>query len=173
MTIEQFILIYKTKSEKDVDNYIKDHIVNKYIPYNQKIVVCTSIIDNTMYEEVNNVKIYKQNTPSRYLFFTLQLIKLYTDLEINFSDNPLEIYDKLNECGLIDRIISLLPQSEYIEFNTIMDMIIDDRVANERDLVSFIESKIDLLKIAFNIFNDALVDEMEGNNDGISGDDSL
>ena len=55
------------------------------------------------------------NEITQTMFFHLNLIYLYTDLVFEPDDklDEFELYDKLNRCGLLRQIISLIPASEY------------------------------------------------------------
>ena len=166
MTVEQFILIYKTKKEDEKEKFINEHIVKQYVPFNEKLTYCSKIIEHSMYEKNtdNGEKlIFKQNSPVKFLFSNLSLIKLYTDLDINFDENPLSIFDALNENGLIIDIINAIPKTEYAEFQMLLDMIQDDRIMNERDLVSFIETKLNTLSLSLNSLSEILLNSINNN----------
>lgn len=156
MTVEQFLLIYKTKKDEEKEKFINEHVVRQYVPFNEKLAYCSQIVENSMYEKNNDELTFKLNSPSKFLFTNLILIKLYTDLEIKIDENPLEIFDLLNENGLIIGLISAIPKSEYAEFQMLIDMIQDDRMTNERDLVSYLDTKINVISLALNSFLEGL-----------------
>ena len=159
MKVTQFLEIYKTKkSEEEKENFVKSHITRGYIPYNEKIAYCSKIVENSMYEKNNDKLVFKLNSPSKFLFTNLILIKLYSDLEIEIDQNPLEIFDSLNEKGLIFAFIKAIPETEYAEFQMLINMIQDDRMTNERDLVSYIDTKIEALSLGLNSFLEGLTE---------------
>lgn len=160
MKIEEFILIYKTKSNEEKEKFIAEHITTKYISFSEKLMYCNKIAENTLFvtDEEGENKRFKQNSPSKFLFTNLILIKLYSDLEINFEKDPIKCFDLLNENGLIIGFIQEIPETEYAEFQTLLNMVIDDIIVNERDLVSYIENKIDVLHLSLNTLLDSLKD---------------
>ncbi len=57
----------------------------------------------------------KINSSLRYLLCVFNLIDLYTNITVDFS-NILEEYDLLEEQGLVDELIRLMPQREVTSF---------------------------------------------------------
>lgn len=152
MKVNEFVEEYK--QHKDKDEYIKKHILlDKYVPYVEKITRCKNIIDKTMYTELNGEKVFKKNSTSQYLLYTLTLIDLYTDLDIDFK-NLLDEYDELEKYALITPIISFINENELQTWQTISNMIIDDLMVNTRSIVSWIDNKIDILSLMMNSIQD-------------------
>ena len=170
MTLEKFIAQYKVASDKE--KFLEERIKVKYIPYNEKIVLCKAVVKNTMHTTINNKEIFLLDSPGEFLFFHLMLIKKYTDIDIDMKDNPLVVYDSLDELGLIDALIGSIPDSEYIKFKTILDMVKDDTYENERSLVSFLETKIDALTVSIDSISGAFAQLQGGMTDGSTGDNS-
>lgn len=149
MNVNEFVTKYKViKNEDTAKEYVEKHIKNVYVPYEKKIDICERIINATSYIEVDGVKIYKKNSPAEFMLFELNIIDLYTDIKVDFNSMLAE-FNMLNEFGLIEAIASLIPTREYVEFNTLLDMKKDDTYQNERDLVSWFETKYSALSLAF------------------------
>lgn len=146
MKIEEFVGDYKIASDKA--KYCAKRVVNKYVTYENKIAQCEAIVNNTTHVKAGDMEFYTKNTPGQYLMFTLTLINLYTDIEIDFS-NSLASFNALDEIGAIDTLMSVIPESEYTKFNTILQMIIDDHYENERSLVGYIDNKFRALEVVF------------------------
>ena len=91
----------------------------------------------TCYKKDGERKFVKVNSASRYLFFVMRLIDLYTDIEIN-QDKVWEDYDKLNEVGAINTLIAAIPESEYSEFSTLLNMKMDDFRDNEYSITALL-----------------------------------
>lgn len=157
MTVYEFIAELNKTSDDAKEAFIKKHIVTDYIPYEKKIAVCEKIIENTSYENRNidgeKVKAFKLNSCARYMYYVLWMIKLYTDIEIEFADGKgLEVFNLLNKGGLIDIVIGMISEKETSEFKQILDMVFDDMLVNERDIVSYIDDKILGLRSLVNLF---------------------
>lgn len=149
ISINDFIRCYNEKSQDRKQEYIEKHIVVKYIPYTEKIALCESIIKNTCTVTIDDKTMFSSNSPAREMFFKLALIKKYTDIEIDFS-KCVEQYDLLEEKEITFEIISLLPEVEIERLNNMLSSMLEDYMMNNRDLVSYIETKIDSLEILFN-----------------------
>lgn len=125
---------------------ISKHITTTYLPYTEKIAEGKEIADRSTHIELNGNKVFWQNTPIQYHLFIQRILARYTDIEI---ENPVEDFDALNEIGAIDRIIQAIPQREYAEFDTVVKMCMGDIIENERSFVSYIDTKLEALKILF------------------------
>lgn len=147
MTVKDFV----KKCAANIDNtkIIEKHIVKQYIPYAEKQAHCENIVRKTMEVKDGDITLFRQNTPARFLFFTLTLIDLYTDIDVDFG-KALEEYDALavNQ-GMIEAIFAAIPTAELSAFRTLEQMCMDDYMTNNRNLVSFFETKIGSIKMVF------------------------
>lgn len=147
MKVDELIKEYekakKTKKEYDFSKRIK----MQYMPYSQKCSLAKNIVANTSYVEVEGKSLYKRNTASMLFLFTMQLIANYTDIEIESKD-VVEAYDLLVESGLMDELLSAIPDSETKILKGLLDFERDDLECNTRSLVSFLETKFESMDIA-------------------------
>lgn len=157
MNVEQFLERYNVV--KDKDDFVKTHITNNYVSYSAKIDECREIIKRTSYKELQDKTIYWKNTPTQYLLFIIRLFTNYTDIELGEGADILKSFDTLNRVGLINRFIQAIPQSEYSEWRNILEMCDNDEYENVRSLPSFIETKMEAMKLSLDVLNDALADE--------------
>lgn len=110
------------------EKYIKDHIeVEKYIPYAEKIVLAQHILDCSAYDKNGEVHF---NSPMGYVFYTLTLIKNWTNIEFD-DEKIMDEFDALNRLSLIEKIVGMIPESERSEFDIIYHMMLDDIQTNE------------------------------------------
>ena len=83
--------------------------VKQYLPIQDKLALISRVISYAadQYNFTNSVKLD--------LFLSLEIMYEYTN--INFTEkqkeNPTKLYDLLEENGLIDAVISLIPSTEY------------------------------------------------------------
>lgn len=153
MNYKKFVEEYNVANDKA--KYTQKHMVNSYVPYEEKIAECYKIVDATSHKtiDVNGVerKIYWNNTPMQHMFYILSLISLYTDIEWNKNsrDNNenLNVYNELSKNGSIYVIISLIEPFEKESFDTVLNMIEEDTYENERSLPSYLDTKIDTFEI--------------------------
>ena len=134
ITVKEFVDGYKKQTD-DVTNkkekYIKKFVGNNYVNYATKLSVADQIVQLSSTNQVDgqvNGQI-KINSSLRYLLYVFNLIDLYTNITVDFS-NILEEYDLLEEQGLVDELIRLMPQREVTSFETILKMVFDDFIQN-------------------------------------------
>lgn len=161
MKVDKFILEYSTAGDKD--KFLSERIKNKYIGFIKKIEECNKVLDFSCYMEIDGVKKFRHNSPLQYFLFIITLIKNYTDIELN-DDALFEDFDALNERGILKRIIAAIPEDEYVEFNTVLNMCIDDLMENERSVVGFLDNKSEIARVLLSSL-DEYVNKME-NEDG-------
>lgn len=159
ITVDAFLREYGVAAKQKgsaMETFIKKHIVTQYVPYLEKDVLCTRIIYATCYADKDR-KIIKFNTPGRLLLFNMNLINLYTDIEISFeNDETTKQYDKLMEVGAIYLLINAIPETEYTEFVTLLNMKLDDLRDNEYSLEAFLYDLKKSYSISEDIINSAL-----------------
>ena len=148
MKIDEFIRKYN--SAKDKEKYLSGCIKKNYVPYHEKVSDCQRIINATMESD----GIFKINTPAQFMIFTVNIISKYTEIE--YTD-VLETFEKLDELNLINAIVSRIPEREYATYNTLLNMVQDDYMENNRNIISFIETKVKALGLSM----DAILDAMQ------------
>lgn len=157
ISLDAFLREYKVAAkQKDsaLENFIKKHITTDYISFLQKDAICTSIVEVTTHVESGNKKIIIVNSTSRYLLFIMRLIDLYTDIEIDFTDiNFVKQYDELNKIGALNVLINSIPENEYVEFDTILNMKMDDFRDNEYSLTAIIYNLKESLTLSEEVIN--------------------
>ena len=148
MKVDEFIKKYN--SSKDKDKYLTDSITTQYISYHEKIADCSGIVKAST--ELDGI--FKINTPAQFMMFTIQIITRYTEIEK--EEDILGMFEKLDELNLINAIISKIPEREYASYNTILNMVQDDYMENNRSLLSFIETKVKALGLSVDAILDAI-----------------
>ena len=140
MKIDEFIKKYN--NSKDKDKFLEECIKVTYIPYHEKIADCGGVINATIEKD----GIFKINTPAQFMIFMVQIITRYTDIEKD--DDIVGLFEKLDELNLVNAIISKIPEREFTSYNTILNMMQDDYMENNRSVISFIETKVKALGLS-------------------------
>lgn len=163
MKIFELVKKYENCATEDLKNRcLKDNIeIMPYIPFISKVHMAKKIIEGSSFNKDGYIHI---DSTVRYLSFCQALIQLYTNLERDettvtetdgtTSTYPTEWhfeYDALKKSGILDKLISngeesLIPYSEIVEFNTIMDMIYNDTIKNEYEIHGYIDKRINIVK---------------------------
>ncbi len=119
MKVSQFITLYKVRTKNmDIspDNVIKvvEELVHpkNYISFDNKC----KLVEET----IKSVQNFQYKTARRYRQFVINLIAVYTDLEMDEKG-----FDELSETRLLDIVLSTF-QSEYQICTGIMTMYLDD-----------------------------------------------
>lgn len=149
MTVREFVEGYRKTSDNLKDRYVKEKLeIKNYISFADKCNLAKRIVKATTYEkdldgkDTGNIKI---NSISRYLLFTLSIIDNYTNIDVDFG-NVIEEYDLFKSNGLLELFIGsenqLIPESEYFEVQTILNMTLDDTVQNNMSTQAFIQNQV-------------------------------
>lgn len=157
MTVKEFVEKFINSTDK-VKTCEKHVIKDKYIPYQEKIGTCISIVKNTNYAKVGEDMVYNRNTPAQYVQFAMTMINLYTDIDIDFS-NILDCFNALDKYDAIDALMSAIPQNEFTKFRTLLDMVQDDEYENNRNMTSYIDNFLQPFKAIMN--NEALMNKIQ------------
>lgn len=155
MTVDNFIKNYKSSNNKE--QFLSKRLKTQYIDVLTKGVYAENTVDISNHVTIGKRRIFKSDALSIYLAFTMRLIDIYTDIEIDFKDAKfVEQYDKLNREGLIEPILSVIPDKEYKEFNTILQMKTDDSYQNEYSVPALLYSIKESLSMSSEVMSKAL-----------------
>lgn len=142
MTIKEFTEKYNNIATETLkNNFLRDNLhVKKYIPYLMKMTLADNLVNITILDKnTGNINV---NSAANYLFFCRIIIEQYTDLKIE-SNEFHEEYDLLNEAGLLDKIMNMIPEKEITEFKMIIDMKKNDIMINRGTPQAFINQQVE------------------------------
>ena len=170
MFIKNFVESYSNFATQNLkDDYLKDNLeITTYVPFVKKVTYAASLAQNTMIDkDTGNVRV---SSESNYLFFVRSIIELYTDLEIEnkaFYDE----YDLLNESGLLDKIMQMIPEKEIAEFKMICDMKKDDLLFNQSTPKAFINQQIERVSTILGVTLKPVLDKISEQIENMSDED--
>lgn len=150
MNIFEFVKEYNEKDGLERIYYIKERIKNNYIGIEKKIAICNTVISNTCYTKINEMEFYKPDSIMKDIFFKMELIAIYTDIEVSFNEDFAKQYDELEKYNLIDSILEQIDSIEIQRMKDLLKMKETDTSDNERSLVSYLDSKIKSLEVLIN-----------------------
>lgn len=162
MKVQELVDKYIAFSNEGLkEKYIKDNVKDEYVPYTMKVHICENIAKFTTRKKVNNgekeKEIFYLDSANRYLLFQMRLIETYTDIKFSDGINAIKEFELLDKYGINDLIIANIPEREYVNFKTILDMKIDDASVNGNNFIQYIDTKIDAIKLALDAFDDSFV----------------
>lgn len=147
MKIDTFIALYKTKkTDEDKLNAVKQIMKNKRVSYADKVDRAGIIAKNSYHQKQKDIngeerEVFFQNSAAKYMLYSLTLVDLYTDLEIDFKQS-LESFEKING-EILDAIIMSIDERERKEFQMLLEFACDDLMVNEYELHAFVREQVD------------------------------
>ena len=165
ITLENFVKLYKANSkakDKTFEEFLNKHIVRDYIGFIEKSVICEGIVKATCMKQDGDREFISFNSPNRYVFFVMKLIEKYTDIEIKIDDSHTldYYYDELNKIGAISAILNALPEGEYGEFSTSLNMKIDDLRDNEYSITALLYNLKQSFSLSEEVIN-SVIEELK------------
>ena len=151
--VKSFVEEYeKCSNNDDKAKFLKSKLkTEKYMPYADKLTFAENIVNHSSYAMVKEDGVLKQtdkialNSPMRYILFVMTVVDKYTNIEVNFG-NIMPDFDALNFNSLIEIIFEKIGDKEMAEFNTIVEMVLNDFMANKYQFKNYIDDT--LLKVS-------------------------
>lgn len=151
--VKSFVEEYEKQSnDTDKAKFLRSKLkTEKYMPYADKLAIAENIVKHSSYAMVKEDGVLKQtdriafNSPTRYVLFVMTIIDKYTNIEVNFK-NVMPEFDALNFNGLIEVVFEKVGEKEMAEFNTVVDMVLNDFIANKYQFKNYIDDT--LLKVS-------------------------
>ena len=143
--VKSFVEEYE-KQLTDVDKakFLKGKLkTEKYMPYEDKLMLAQNIVKSSSYAidkrdgELKQTDRIAINSPMRYILFVMTIVDKYTNIEVNFG-NIMSDYDALNFNCLIEVIFEKVGDKETAEFNTVVEMVLNDFMANKYQFKNYI-----------------------------------
>ena len=175
--VKSFVEEYeKCLNNDDKAKFLKSKLkTERYISYDDKLTLAENIINHSSYAMVKEDGKLRQtdrialNSPMRYILFVMTVVDKYTNIEVNFK-NIMPDYDALNFNGLIEVIFEKVGDKEIAEFNTVVEMVLNDFMANKYQFKNYIDDT--LLKVSGLVEKCApLIDNITSKLDSMSEED--
>lgn len=142
MKIKEFVEKYNViATDRLKEDYLKNSLhIKTYLQFLTKVTLADKLVNVTILDkETGNVNV---KSDINYLLFCRMIVEQYTDLQIE-TKGFYEEYDLLNESGLLDKIMQMIPEKEITEFKMICDMKKDDIIFNQSTPKAFINQQIE------------------------------
>ena len=147
--IKSFVEEYENQlTDTDKSKFLKTKLkTEKYLPYSDKLIIAENIIKSSSYAMIKEDGVLKQtdrialNSPMRYILFVMSVVDKYTNMEVNFKDVMPE-FDALNSNGLIEAIFAKIGTKEVAEFNTVVEMVLNDFMANKYEFKNYVSESL-------------------------------
>lgn len=147
--VKGFVEEYEKQStDADKAKFLRSKLkTERYMPYADKLAVAENIVKSSSYAMVKEDGELKQtdrialNSPMRYILFVMTIVDKYTNIEVNFK-NIMPDFDALNFNSLIEVIFEKVGDKETAEFNTVVDMVLNDFMANKYQFKNYINETL-------------------------------
>lgn len=142
MKIKNFTEKYSAiATDRLKEEYLNDNLhIKTYLPFLTKVTLADKLAKITALDkDTGNVNV---KSDVNYLLFCRMIVEQYTDLQIE-TEGFYEEYDLLNESGLLDKIMQMIPEKEITEFKMICDMKKDDIIFNQSTPKAFINQQVE------------------------------
>lgn len=147
MNIDKFITLYKASNDKE--KFCLENCKNKYIPFLDKVVMATKIVNSSSMVD----KKYVANSVARFVFFVMAVLEMYYDVEYDKNDIYKE-FDKINRLSMTPHLCKSV--SDIDEFRLVLTMTLDDFRENNLSIPAFLDTKFD----AINLIVDDVLDKL-------------
>lgn len=175
--VKSFVEEYeKYSNNDDKAKFLKSKLkTEKYLPYADKLTFAQNIVNHSSYAMIKEDGVLKKtdrialNSPMRYILFVMTVVDKYTNIEVNFK-NIMPDFDALNFNSLIEVIFEKIGDKETAEFNTVVEMVLNDFMANKYQFKNYIDDT--LLKVSGLVKKCApLIDNITSKLDSMSEED--
>lgn len=149
--------VYKYLETNDKESFLCDRIVCTYIPFEDKLTICEKIVDATSF---NNGR-YVKNTSSINVLYKLNLINLYTDIDINFGEDFLGDYNLIEEYDILTKLLGVIPENEKVRFDNMICDVTKDKEYNNCSNIAIYTSLKDTIDTTFSSILDGFLNYFE------------
>ena len=175
--VKSFVEEYeKQMTDADKTKFLRNKLkTEKYMPYADKLTFAENIVTHSSYAMVKEDGVLKKtdrialNSPMRYILFVMTVVDKYTNIEVNFK-NIMPDFDALNFNSLIEVIFEKIGSKETAEFNTVVEMVLNEFMANKYQFKNYMADT--LLKVSGIVGKCApLIDNITSKLDNMSEED--
>lgn len=172
MKINEFIESYSNDKVMNtqinpnaVSEYIKEKLdVKDYVPFAEKRELCERVLNACNIKKDSGL--VEVDSVTRYIVFTLSILSKYTNLEFSSGDDEvdsLDEYDMLCQAGLLNPILDVIG-GEYVTCNNILNMMMEDIIANNNTIENVIGALFDKIGDSIDGLITTLADKVESMN---------
>ena len=168
MKIKEFTEKYNAiATDRLKEDYLNNNLhIKTYLPFLTKVTLADKLARvTTLDKDTGNINI---KSDVNYLLFCRTIIEQYTDLQVE-TEGFYDEYDLMNESGLLDKIMQMIPEKEIAEFKMICDMKKSDLLQNKYENHAFISDQVErfgtLIGVTLKPMLDKLATELENMDD--------
>lgn len=170
ITIKNFVNEYNNiVTDRLKEDYLKNNLhIKTYLPFLTKVTLADKLAKvTTLDKETGNVNV---KSDVNYLLFCRMIVEQYTDLQVE-TEGFYEEYDLLNESGLLDKIMQMIPEKEISEFKMLCDMKKEDLIFNQSTPKAFINQQVERVSTILGVTLKPVLEKISEQIENMSEDD--
>lgn len=110
--------------------------------YSSIVALANMIVERSCMDKSGNVNV---DSCMRYMMYVYTVIDTYTNVILEPSNWSYE-FDQLDKYGLVDMLLSMIPESELNRLKRTVDLRMNDFMINHNNVLNFINEKFEELK---------------------------
>lgn len=144
ITVKELVAKFNLKRTEDEKwRYLEDTLeITQHMEYSSVIALADMIVERSCLDKNGNLNV---DSCMKYMLYVYTLIDKYTNVVADASNWSYE-YDQLEKYGLIDFIISMIPEKEVNKLNKTISMKTSDMIENNNNMYNFLSKRFEELK---------------------------
>lgn len=140
VTVKEFVKALTNRSSDDARRvYLEGTLaVKDYERYEVVCVICDQIIANSYFTTDGQFKV---DSCKKYLMYVGALLNTYTNIKFDEND-ALGDFNLLQQYGLVDVIISYIPETQVAMFDSVLNMKSNDLMTNYYEPHAFVREQV-------------------------------
>lgn len=140
ITVKEFVKALTNRSSDDARRiYLEGTLaVKDYERYEVVCAICDQIIASSYFTADGQFKV---DSCKKYLMYVSALLNTYTNIRFDESD-ALGDFNLLQRYGLVDVIISYIPESQMAVFDSVLNMKSNDLMTNYYEPHAFVKEQV-------------------------------
>ena len=140
ITVKEFVKALTNRSSDDARRiYLEGALaVKDYERYEVVCAICDQIIASSYFTADGQFKV---DSCKKYLMYVSALLNTYTNIRFDESD-ALGDFNLLQRYGLVDVIISYIPESQMAVFDSVLNMKSNDLMTNYYEPHAFVREQV-------------------------------
>ena len=143
-----------------VEDFLMENVEFKtYLPFVDKRELCANVLEAAC---TKNGSLVEVDSVDRYIFFTINMITTYTNLEFENTEerDQIDDYDLLCENNLLNPILGCIG-TEYASCNNLLNMMMDDINTNNNNITVVFNDVAQKLLDIIGHFEAVIADKVE------------
>lgn len=140
VTVKEFVKSLKNRSSDDARRvYLEGTLaIKEYERYEVVCTICDQIIAASYFTADGQFKV---DSCKKYLLYVSALLNTYTNIKFNEND-ALGDFNLLQRYGLVDVIISYIPEAQVAMFDSVLNMKSNDIMTNYYEPHAFVREQV-------------------------------